>query len=84
MKQSQNPLPKMKILFLCTSNIHRSLTAEHYFRVKYPQYEFRSAGLSQKYCKKHGSKLCTTEMLEWADNVFVMEQKHTECVLAAT
>lgn len=68
----------MKILFLCTSNIHRSITAEDYFRSVTPSHEFKSAGLSEKYCKKHGSTLCTVELLDWADKIFVMEPMHLE------
>jgi predicted protein tyrosine phosphatase len=37
---------------------------------------YKSAGLSQKYCKKHGTTLCTPELLDWADKIFVMEHSH--------
>jgi predicted protein tyrosine phosphatase len=39
---------------------------------------YKSAGLSEKYCKKHRTTLCTTELLDWADKVFVMETMHTQ------
>lgn len=68
----------MRILFLCTANLHRSRTAEDYFKSKYNRHEFKSAGLSDKYCKKYGTTLCTTTLLDWADKVFVMEGMHVE------
>lgn len=68
----------MNILFLCTSNIQRSKTAENLFKSKYPSHDIKSAGLSEKYCKHYDSTLCTLELLDWADRVFVMEQMHVE------
>ncbi|NQZ27818.1 MAG: phosphotyrosine protein phosphatase [Colwellia sp.] len=54
----------MNILFLCTANIQRSRTAEDHF--------------SENYCKQHGTTVCTTDLLDWADRVFVMEPMHIE------
>ena len=54
----------MKILFLCTANIQRSRTAEDHFR--------------EKYCKQHGTTVCTTALLDWADKVFAMETMHLQ------
>lgn len=68
----------MKILFLCTANIQRSRTAEDHFRENYPEHTYKSAGLSEKYCKQHGTTVCTTELLDWADKVFVMETMHLQ------
>ena len=68
----------MNILFLCTANLHRSVTAERIFAAKHPEHEFRSAGLSQKYCEIYGTTLCTRELLSWADMVFVMESAHKD------
>lgn len=68
----------MNILFLCTANLHRSRTAEHYFRQIRQTNTYRSAGLSEKYCSQHQTTLCTVAMLEWADRVFVMEQAHLD------
>jgi predicted protein tyrosine phosphatase len=73
-----------KILFICTANIQRSLTAEHYFKSLYPQITFKSAGVSAKECKRNGSTLCTVELLEWADQVFVFEQMHTDRIVEHT
>lgn len=68
----------MKILFLCTANESRSRTAEFYFQQRYPQHNIRSAGLSAKECNRSGGRLCSTNLLDWADQIFVMEQKHLQ------
>lgn len=70
----------MNILFLCTANLHRSRTAEDYYRSISPIHVFRSAGLSQKYCQQYGTTLCTYELLAWADKVFVMEDVHVQLI----
>ena len=75
----------MNILFLCTANIHRSRTAEDYFReTESDTYTFLSAGLSEKECNRHGSRLCTVELLEWADKVLVMEEMHRDRIAQHT
>ena len=62
----------MKLLFICSRNRFRSLTAEHVFS-GLPGYEVRSAGTQP------GARLVVTEgMLGWADLVFVMEKRHLE------
>lgn len=68
----------MNILFLCTSNLHRSRTAEDYFKSKYSCHEFKSAGLSYKYVKKAGSTLCTVNMLRWSHRIYVFEEMHIQ------
>lgn len=74
----------MKILFLCTANINRSRTAEDYFSKMVPGHEYRSAGLSEKYCTKHGTTLCSMKLLEWADLILVMEPAHRERIIEHT
>lgn len=83
-----NTLPS-KVLFVCTANIQRSLTAEHYFKSLYPpsspkRVAFKSAGVSAKECRRNGSTLCTVELLEWADQVFVFEQMHIDRIVENT
>jgi predicted protein tyrosine phosphatase len=78
-----NTLPS-KGLFVCTANIQRSLTAEHYFKSIYPRIVFKSAGVSAKECRRNGSTLCTVELLEWADQVFVFEQMHIDRIIEHT
>lgn len=68
----------MNILFLCTSNLNRSRTAEDFFRSICTAHQYKSAGLSQKYCQKHGTTLCTIELLNWAHKIFVMEDMHVQ------
>lgn len=74
----------MNILFLCTSNIHRSLTAEHLCQSIWPHIHFKSASLSEKYCKQHNSTLCTESMLQWANKVFIFEDMHLERIVENT
>lgn len=66
----------MKVLFLCTANVQRSRTAEELFRAINKNNIYRSAGLSEKYVSKSGTTLCTEEMLNWSDKVYVFEQGH--------
>ncbi|MCH1928758.1 hypothetical protein L9G16_01035 [Shewanella sp. A25] len=66
----------MNILFLCTANINRSKTAEKLFSIINPANEYRSAGLSEKECLRHGTTLCNEMLLKWANVVFVMEDEH--------
>ena len=69
-----------KYLFVCTANIQRSKTAEDYFSMKYPNFEFKSAGTNVKICEQWGTICLTEELLTWADVVFVMETKHKICI----
>ncbi|MFC5472240.1 low molecular weight protein tyrosine phosphatase family protein [Cohnella suwonensis] len=60
----------MKLLFICSRNKWRSLTAEKIFDV-YNGYEVRSAGTEE------GARIRVTEgHIGWADMIFVMEKKH--------
>lgn len=68
----------MNILFLCTANLHRSRTAEFYFQKQWPKHCVRSAGLSEKECSRNQGRLCTPELIAWADKVFVMESHHLD------
>ncbi|MEO2206548.1 protein tyrosine phosphatase [Paenibacillus pabuli] len=60
----------MKLLFICSRNKWRSLTAENIFD-GYNGYEVRSAGTEQ------GARVKVTEgHIGWSDMIFVMEKKH--------
>ncbi len=60
----------MKLLFICSQNRIRSLTAEHLFRGP-PGYSVKSAGTEPQ------SRIRVNEgHLGWADLIFVMEKKH--------
>ncbi|MFB9329303.1 low molecular weight protein tyrosine phosphatase family protein [Paenibacillus aurantiacus] len=60
----------MKLLFICSRNKWRSLTAEHVFRGQ-DGYDVRSAGTEE------GARVKVTEgHIGWADEIFAMEKKH--------
>ncbi|CAN5374496.1 hypothetical protein BH09BAC1_BH09BAC1_23780 [soil metagenome] len=66
----------MHILFVCSANKDRSKTAEIFLSMDYPQHTFSSAGTNQKVCMQLGTEFITHEMLDEADLILVMEQKH--------
>lgn len=59
-----------KVLFLCSRNRLRSPTAEHVFST-WPDIETDSAGLLAD-----ADAPLSTEQIEWADIIFVMEKTH--------
>ncbi|MBH5317645.1 protein tyrosine phosphatase [Paenibacillus sp. GSMTC-2017] len=60
----------MKLLFICSRNKWRSLTAEKIFN-EYKIYDVRSAGTEENARIK-----VTAGHIGWADIIFVMETKH--------
>lgn len=60
----------MNILFICSKNQWRSRTAEEIFK-NHPIHKIQSAGTS-----KTARIRISQKMLDWADWVFVMENKH--------
>ena len=63
---------RTKILFICSRNRRRSLTAETIFKTE-PAWDVRSAGTEEAARIK-----VTAGQLGWADVVVVMEQRHKE------
>ena len=62
----------MKILFLCSQNKRRSLTAEKYFD-GYNGHQARSAGT------ENNSRIkVTEELLGWADIIFRIKEKYPD------
>ncbi len=61
-----------KILFVCSRNKRRSLTAETIFKAE-PKWDVRSAGTEDRARIK-----VTAGQLGWADVVVVMEKRHKE------
>jgi predicted protein tyrosine phosphatase len=60
-----------KLLFVCSQNRLRSLTAEHMYR-GFLDYTVKSAGTSP------GARIRVNEgHIGWADIIFVMEKKHS-------
>jgi len=62
----------MKVLFVCTQNLLRSPTAEALYRGR-PGLEVRSAGIAPD-----ARVPVTEELLQWAEIVFVMEERHRQ------
>lgn len=60
----------MRVLFICSRNRLRSPTAEEVFGDR-PDLEVASAGLAPD-----AEELVTSELLDWANLVFVMEKVH--------
>ena len=65
-----------KILFICSRNKWRSLTAETIFK-KNPSCAVKSAGTENSARIKVNSN-----HIQWADLIFVMEKKHNERLFA--
>ncbi|WP_028835432.1 MULTISPECIES: hypothetical protein [unclassified Pseudoalteromonas] len=74
----------MNILFICTANVQRSRTAEELFNALDNGNTYKSAGLSKKYVSKAGTTLCTEDMLDWADKIYVFEDFHIEIITRYT
>lgn len=66
----------INVLFVCSRNQWRSPTAEQVFR-RYPGMNVRSAGTS-----RNARKPLSPELLNWADIICVMEQKHKNRLVA--
>jgi predicted protein tyrosine phosphatase len=66
------PLPPMRLLFICSQNKWRSLTAERLFD-DHPHHEAHSAGTEP------GARVrVTAGHLGWAETIFVMERRHAD------
>jgi predicted protein tyrosine phosphatase len=65
---------KRRVLFVCTQNRVRSLTAEHLYRPR-PDLEVRSAGIAE-----NAGVPLTRELFEWADHVFVFSKGQEKIV----
>ena len=74
----------MNILFLCTANVKRSRTAEELFSALDKGNIYKSAGLSKKYVEKADTTLCTEELLDWADKIYIFEDFHLERIIHYT
>lgn len=70
----------MNILFVCSANKQRSKTAEDYFSEKYSDHAFYSVGTNAKICRKEGTNLVSEIDLDWANIIYVMEEKHRKII----
>lgn len=68
--------PPLKLLFICSRNQWRSPTAEQVWR-RQTGIQARSAGTSP-----NARHRVSVDDLEWADVVFVMEEKHKSRLMA--
>ena len=68
------------ILFVCSANKQRSKTAEDYFKTHFPNFNFKSAGTNPKLCHQYQTTLLNNDLLNWADYIFVMEEKHQQII----
>lgn len=71
-KPKQPPVRRERLLFVCSFNVSRSVTAERLF-LESTRYEARSAGTHPA-----AQVLVSAELLTWADLVVVMETHHAE------
>ncbi|HEX8312376.1 MAG TPA: protein-tyrosine-phosphatase [Chthoniobacteraceae bacterium] len=69
-RRHDEPEAIQKLLFVCSQNKLRSLTAEKLFE-RFPPYQVRSVGTQP------GARIVITEgHIGWADLIFVMEKSH--------
>lgn len=68
----------MNILFVCSANKIRSVTAENHFRKIKPEHTYDSAGTNEKICKQSGTTLLSIEQAEWAETILKINQKFFE------
>lgn len=64
------------ILFVCTANVDRSRTAMDFYREQYSSLSFLSAGISYEACQKANTIHLTQQLVDWADLIIAMENKH--------
>jgi predicted protein tyrosine phosphatase len=65
---------KKKILFVCTINRMRSITAQNIYSED-PRFDVKSAGTD-----KEAETVISQELLDWADSVVVMEKHHRNTI----
>jgi len=71
----------MKVVFICSANKDRSATAEESALELYPEHHYDSAGTNQKICFQLGTQYVSKEMIDTADIVLAMENKHKKEIL---
>lgn len=66
----------MNILFICTSNKDRSPALEKYYRDKYPENSYRSAGINKYFTSKKQTHYLTQDDVDWSDVIVFAEYIH--------
>jgi predicted protein tyrosine phosphatase len=69
-----------QILFICSANKDRSRTAEDLFAPLHTELKFDSAGTNEKICRQEDTQLVSAELIDWADAIYVMENKHRKAL----
>lgn len=72
----------MKVLFVCTAGQHRSKTAAEIYKRLYPNSEtmFLGTNAFDDIDKQESNK----QLLEWADRIYVMENRHKDKIIEFT
>ena len=77
----------MKLLFICSQNLHRSKTAELIFTDMYKgRHEVKSAGFwcedsassKSRFKPQHPTVKITRDLMQWPDIILVFEQMHID------
>lgn len=69
-----------KVLFVCSANVDRSKTAEVFFAEQFGTIQFKSAGTDAAACAKEGTTHLTSALIDWANEIYVMEQEHADWI----
>jgi len=77
MPKNDNHTSKINLLFICSRNQWRSPTAEKVWS-NHAQINARSSGTSP-----NAKKTVSTDDIQWADVIFVMEKKHKNRIVAS-
>jgi predicted protein tyrosine phosphatase len=65
----------VRVLFVCSANMDRSPTAENFCN-KICGFQAKSAGTAT-----YARNRITQDLIEWADTIIAMEEKHKETVI---
>lgn len=65
---------KLRVLFVCTQNKVRSLTAEHLYSVR-PDLKVKSCGTAN-----FAANQLTPELMQWAEIIFVFDQSQVDAI----
>jgi predicted protein tyrosine phosphatase len=75
MKTEKKPDGK-NILFICSANKNRSITAQFWFSLRHPANNYDSAGSSKFATSKYKGKYFNQKQLECADRIICMEKRN--------
>jgi predicted protein tyrosine phosphatase len=64
------------ILFVCSANVNRSVTAQYWFSWLKPENNYSSRGSSKFACNKYGGTLVEETDLQQSDRIICMEKRN--------